>query len=149
MTSTADLGPFEPAALIRNSGLRVTDSRSAVVDALRVKPHSSAEDLYRVVALSLPQTSLQSVYNALSDFVDAGLARRIEPAGMPRLYELRVSDNHHHLVCTRCGAVEDVDCAVGGAPCLEPSQGHGYVVQTAEVTFWGVCPACADDVPLA
>jgi Fur family ferric uptake transcriptional regulator len=128
---------------IRSAGLRVTDSRRAVLDAVRERPHASADELFALVAMTVPNTSLQSVYNALGDFVDAGLVRRIEPAGRPGLFELRVDDNHHHLVCTECGAVEDVDCAVGPAPCLTPSDAHGYAVSVAEVTFWGVCPACA------
>ena len=89
----------------------------------------------------MPGTSLQSVYNALSDFADAGLVRRIEPAGHPGLFELRTGDNHHHLICTECGAITDVDCAIGEAPCLTPSEDHGYVVRVAEVTFWGTCSA--------
>ncbi|QKJ19999.1 Fur family transcriptional regulator [Microbacterium hominis] len=134
---------LDAVELLRGAGLRVTESRRAVVDALRARSHVSADEVFRVVTGSLPQTSLQSVYNALADFADAGLVRRIEPAGRPGLFELRVDDNHHHLVCTECGAVEDVDCAVGPAPCLTPSESHGYAVQVAEVTFWGVCPACA------
>ena len=128
---------------IRSAGLRVTDSRRAVLHALHERPHASADELFSLVAVSVPHTSLQSVYNALGDFVDAGLVRRIEPAGRPGLFELRVDDNHHHLICTACGSVEDVDCAVGPAPCLTPADAHGYAVSVAEVTFWGVCPACA------
>ncbi|GAB3604101.1 Fur family transcriptional regulator [Microbacterium aureliae] len=143
MTSPRAHAPADPAARLREAGLRVTDPRRAVLDALAAHPHSSADDLYRSVVRSLPATSLQSVYNALADFVDAGLARRIEPAGRPGLFELRVADNHHHLVCTGCGRVEDVDCAVGAAPCLVPSDDRGFTVQAAEVTFWGRCAACA------
>ncbi|WP_156378975.1 Fur family transcriptional regulator [Microbacterium sp. Root61] len=134
---------MDAAERIRAAGLRVTDSRRAVVEALHQRPHASADELYRTVALSVPQTSLQSVYNALADFVDAGLVRRIEPAGRPGLFELRVDDNHHHVVCSRCGAVQDVDCAHGAAPCLDPADTHGFTITVAEVTFWGVCPTCA------
>ncbi|NYF15872.1 Fur family ferric uptake transcriptional regulator [Microbacterium sp. AK009] len=140
MTSPA--APTSADAL-RAAGLRVTDSRRAVLDALTEAPHSSADELYRRVAAHAPQTNLQSVYNALADFVAAGLARRIEPAGHPGLYERRVADNHHHLVCTSCGAVADVDCVVGEAPCLHPSAAAGFAVTSAEVTFWGLCAACA------
>ena len=98
-------------------------------------------------AQTIPQTSLQSVYNALGDFADAGLVRRIEPAGHPGLFERRVADNHHHLVCTACGAIEDVDCAVGPAPCLAPSDAHGFTLQTAEVTFWGALPRVCRGIP--
>ena len=142
MTSLPSTAP-DAAERIRSAGLRVTDSRRAVLHALGERPHASADELFAVVAETIPHTSLQSVYNALGDFVDAGLVRRIEPAGRPGLFELRVDDNHHHLVCTECGAVVDVDCAVGPAPCLTPSDAHGYTVSVAEVTFWGVCPACA------
>lgn len=95
------------------------------------------------VARALPKASHQSVYNALKDFVAAGLVRRIEPAGSPGLYEVRVDDNHHHLICNGCGAVSDVDCAVGHAPCLTPSNDQGFEVHAAEVTYWGLCAQCA------
>ncbi len=140
---SGDAHTVDATAMLRSAGLRVTDSRRAVVGALVERPHASADELYAVVARTIPGTSLQSVYNALGDFVDAGLARRLEPAGRPGLFELRVDDNHHHLICSQCGAVEDVDCVIGAAPCLTPSDAHGYALQAAEVTFWGVCPACA------
>jgi len=139
---TPDAASSAPAAL-RAAGLKVTESRAAVYEVLRDMPHASADDVFGVIAQRMPRTSRQSVYNALSDFADAGLVRRIEPAGRPMLFELRVSDNHHHLVCTSCGAVVDVDCAIGAAPCLEPSDTHGFILATAEVTYWGLCPACA------
>lgn len=143
MTSLPLAAP-DASERIRAAGLRVTDSRRAVVEALVQRPHASADELYTLVAVSVPHTSLQSVYNALGDFVDAGIVRRIEPAGRPGLFELRVDDNHHHLVCTECGAIEDVDCAVGPAPCLTPVDSRGFTLRAAEVTFWGVCPACAE-----
>ncbi|MFB8386215.1 Fur family transcriptional regulator [Microbacterium sp. NPDC055910] len=138
-----DVYETDAAELIRTVGLRVTEPRRAVVDALRTHPHASADAIFQVVARTVPQTSLQSVYNALGDFAEAGLVRRIEPAGRPGLFELRVGDNHHHLVCTTCGDVRDVDCAVGEAPCLTPSNPHGFTLHTAEVTYWGLCPDCA------
>lgn len=144
-TTTAELD--SAAGAIRAAGLRVTDSRVAAYRALRDHPHSSAEVVYALVAESLPRSSLQSVYNALGAFADAGLVRRIEPAGRPMLFELRVGDNHHHIVCTRCGDVRDIDCTVGHAPCLEPAETHGYDVHVAEVTYWGVCATCADATP--
>ena len=129
-------------ALIRGAGLRVTATRVAVLDALRARPHATADDVFDRIVGSLPGTSKQSVYNALGDFADAGLARRIEPAGHAGTFELRVGDNHHHVVCTRCGRIDDVDCVVGSAPCLHVPEGSGYLIETAEVTFWGVCADC-------
>jgi Fur family ferric uptake transcriptional regulator len=128
---------------IRTAGLRVTDSRRAVYEALLAHPHATADAVHDAVRDVVSSTSLQSVYNALSDFTAAGLVRRIEPAGHPMMFELRVDDNHHHLICTSCGAVADVDCAAGHAPCLIPDDAQGYRVAVAEVTYWGLCAACA------
>ncbi len=139
-----DVSISESAAeALRRAGLRVTRSRTAVYDVLRDAPHASADEVFSRIAERMPGTNRQSVYNALGDFADAGIARRIEPAGRPMLFELRIDDNHHHLVCTSCGAVVDVDCAVGAAPCLEPSDTHGFTVASAEVTYWGICADCA------
>lgn len=128
---------------LRDAGLRATAGRIAVLEALVSMPHSDAEHVFRVVSSALPTTSIQSVHNILADLTAAGLTRRIEPAGSAALYERRVNDNHHHVVCSQCGAISDVDCVVGHAPCLSPSETGGYTVQTAEVTFWGTCPDCA------
>lgn len=129
---------------IREAGLRVTEQRVAalaVLDDARGH-HLSTEEVHAGVTARLPGTPLQSVYLVLGALAGAGLLRRIEPAGSPARYERRTDDNHHHLVCTLCGAIEDVDCAVGHAPCLTPSETHGFAVVTAEVTYWGLCARC-------
>lgn len=145
MTTTS-----ESTERLRAAGLRVTAPRLAVLDALDGLPHAPADVVFARVALGLPGTSLQAVYGVLAALTGAGLVRRIEPAGSAALYELRTGDNHHHVVCSVCGSVADVDCVVGHAPCLTPSNDSGFTVQTAEVTFWGLCPACraAEDAPL-
>ena len=129
-------------ALLRGAELRVTEPRIAVVEALQRLPHGSADEVFSAVATALPTTSKQAVYNVLRDLSSHGLARRIEPGDHPARYELRVGDNHHHLVCRDCGTIADVDCVVGHAPCLTPSRDHGFAVVEAEVTFWGLCEAC-------
>ena len=133
-----------PENALRDAGLRVTQGRLAVLDALSEHPHANAETVLRTVLPALPGTSIQNVHNVLGDLTTAGLLRRIEPAYSPALYERRTGDNHHHAVCTSCGAVTDVDCVVGQAPCLHPSDAAGYAVTTAEVTFWGQCPSCQE-----
>lgn len=130
------------AQALQAGGLRVTAGRLAVLEALEALPHSDAERILHAVMEDVPSTSIQSIHNILTDLTAAGLLRRIEPAGSAARYERRIDDNHHHLVCSRCGAIEDVDCVVGHAPCLVPSSTAGYLVQSAEVTFWGVCPTC-------
>ncbi|MFC3590359.1 Fur family transcriptional regulator [Microbacterium barkeri] len=146
MASMDDVTLTPPApdaeAAIRAVGLRVTTPRRAVYTALATMPHARADEVFDRVRDTVPGTSLQAVYNVLGDFVEAGLARRIEPSGQPGLFELRVGDNHHHVVCTSCGRVDDIDCVQGAAPCLHPAHETGFRIQVAEVTFWGVCPDC-------
>jgi Fe2+ or Zn2+ uptake regulation protein len=139
-----ETGSPDPAAALRRAGLRVTASRLAVLSALAGgASHVSAEALVGAVRERLGDGSAQTVYNVLRTLTDAGLVRRIEPAGRPGLYELRVGDNHHHVVCRRCDAIADVDCAVGDAPCLTAANDAGYEIDEAEIIFWGRCPACA------
>ena len=140
--------PLEPddalAGLVRRAGLRVTATRLGVLRALAKRPHADAETVIEDVRAQLGSVSPQTVYSVLTAFVAAGIVRRTEPAGSPALYELRVGDNHHHVVCRRCRATADIDCVVGERPCLTPSETHGYLLDEAEVTFWGVCPACQE-----
>ncbi len=132
----------DPEALLRAAGLRVTRQRLAVLDALAARPHSDADEVASAVR-DRGSVSTQAVYDVLRALTDAGLVRRIEPAGSPTRYELRVGDNHHHLVCRGCGVIADVDCAVGHRPCLVASDTHGFVIDEAEVTYWGLCPRCS------
>jgi Fur family ferric uptake transcriptional regulator len=138
-----DAGSSDPAAALRRVGLRVTTSRLAVLTALAAgAPHSSVDTVVGAVRERLGDSSAQTVYNVLRTFIDAGLVRRIEPAGRPGLYELRVGDNHHHVVCRLCDAIADVDCAVGETPCLMAADDWGYAIDEAEVIYWGRCPKC-------
>jgi Fe2+ or Zn2+ uptake regulation protein len=127
---------------LRVAGLRVTSARLAILEAVRAGNHPGAEDIARAVRERIGHISVQAVYEALGALTRAGLLRRIEPAGSPARYERRIGDNHHHIVCRRCGAIADVDCAVGHAPCLEPAASAGYTIDEAEVTFWGLCDQC-------
>ena len=127
---------------LRAVGLRVTRPRLSVLSVLAERPHADADAIVTGARELHPSLSPQTVYGVLQALVSAGLARRIEPAGAPALFELRVGDNHHHLVCRSCGAVVDVDCATGAAPCLTPSDAAGFAVDEAEIVFWGTCPAC-------
>ena len=142
-----DIGRQDLAAVLRRAGVRVTAPRLSVLAALADgRSHVRAEAIVAAVRAHVGDTSPQTVYNVLHTLTDAGLVRRIEPAGSPGLYELRVADNHHHVVCRRCGAIADIPCVVGAAPCLEPSQTSGFAIDEAEVTFWGLCPRCRVDI---
>jgi Fe2+ or Zn2+ uptake regulation protein len=133
----------DSSQLLREAGLRVTQPRLAVLDALVELAHADTDSVIRAVRRGLPDVSHQAVYDSLRTLTMAGLARRIQPTGSVARYEARVGDNHHHLVCRSCGAIVDVDCAVGHVPCLTASDDHGYVVEEAEVIYWGTCPACS------
>jgi len=127
---------------LRDAGLRVTRPRLAVLEALRVLAHADTDSVIHAVRRERPEVSHQAVYDSLRTLTEHGLTRRIQPSGSVARYEVRVGDNHHHLVCRSCGAIDDVDCGAGRVPCLTPSDDHGYVVDEAEVIYWGVCPAC-------
>jgi len=130
---------------IHAAGLKITAGRVALLAALDDAPHSDAESLHRILAARDSATSVQSVHNVLRDLTASGLLRRIEPANSPARYERRVGDNHHHVVCTSCGAIADVECVVGHAPCMTPGDAGGFSVASAEVTFWGLCGPCQLD----
>lgn len=133
--------------LLREAALRVTRPRVAVLHAVHSHPHADTDTIIRAARRALPDVSHQAVYDVLRALTDARLLRRIQPAGSLARYEARVGDNHHHVVCRSCGAIEDVDCAVGEAPCLHPSEHHGFALDEAEVVYWGLCPTCSAATP--
>jgi Fur family transcriptional regulator, stress-responsive regulator len=135
--------PTDFEDMLRGASLRVTRPRLAVLAAVHDHPHAETDSIISVVRTELGDVSTQAVYDVLRALTEAGLVRRIEPAGSVARYESRVADNHHHVVCRSCGAVADVDCAVGHTPCLSASEDHGYSIDEAEVTYWGLCPACS------
>jgi Fur family transcriptional regulator, stress-responsive regulator len=136
-----DVADLERA--LRAAGLRVTRPRVAVLDAVHEHPHVDTDALIGAARARLGALSHQAVYDVLRVLTDKGLVRRIQPQGSVARYEARVGDNHHHLVCRSCGAISDVDCAVGEAPCLTPSADEGFLVDEAEVIYWGRCRSCA------
>jgi len=140
MTETPDLTAAEE---LRGAGLRVTAVRVALLEAVRHGDHLGVEALAAGVRERVGHVSLQAVYEALNALAATGLVRRIQPAGSPARFEGRIGDNHHHVICRACGAVADVDCAVGEAPCLTASDDHGFSIDEAEVVYWGLCPDCS------
>jgi Fur family ferric uptake transcriptional regulator len=114
----------------------------AVLSAVHEHPHADTDSIFRVVQQDLGEVSHQAVYDVLRALTAVGLVRRIQPSGSVARYESRVGDNHHHVVCRSCGAIADVDCAVGDAPCLAASDDHGFAIDEAEVIYWARCPDC-------
>ncbi|ORW79010.1 Fur family transcriptional regulator [Mycobacterium riyadhense] len=131
--------------------LRVTRPRLAVLEAVHANPHADTETIFSAVRNGLADVSRQAVYDVLNALTAAGLIRRIQPLGSVARYESRVGDNHHHVVCRSCGVIADIDCAVGAAPCLTPADDNnvldGFVLDEAEVIYWGICPDCSTVVP--
>ena len=138
MPSSADV-----ERLLRSAGLRVTAPRATVLGVVHEHPHADTATLLSRTRQRLGSVSHQAVYDSLHTLSAAGLVRRIQPLGSVARYESRVGDNHHHAVCRSCGAIADVDCAVGHAPCLTASEDHGFVIDEAEVIYWGMCADCS------
>jgi Fe2+ or Zn2+ uptake regulation protein len=141
-TATVPPSP-EVEQLLRAASMRVTRPRVAVLAAVQEHPHASTDAVIEAVRRDLGEVSHQAVYDVLRALTTAGLLRRIQPSGSVARYESRVGDNHHHVVCRSCGTIADVDCAVDGTPCLTASDDHGFVIDEAEVVYWGTCPQCA------
>lgn len=137
----------DPADLLRQNKVPVTAQRLAVLRAVTGRPHSTADVIAGDVRAEIGTISRQAVYNVLGVLAEKGLIRRIQPAGSAALYEDRVGDNHHHLICRSCGKTVDVDCAVGDTPCLNADEGSGFQIDEAEVVFWGTCPDCLAEEP--
>jgi Fur family ferric uptake transcriptional regulator len=133
--------------MLREAGLRVTSPRVSVLAAVHENPHADTGSLIGAVRSEAGDVSHQAVYDVLRALTGAGLVRHIQPPGSVARYEARVGDNHHHVVCRECGAIADVDCAVGAAPCLDPSHDHGFVIDEAEVVYHGLCPDCSSSGP--
>jgi Fe2+ or Zn2+ uptake regulation protein len=134
--------PAQHEQSLREAGLRVTQQRVAVLDAVRRLPHADTDALITAVRAETGEISHQAVYDVLKVLTEAHLVRKIQPLGQVARYEGRVGDNHHHAVCRSCGAITDVDCAVGDTPCLSASDSNGFVIDEAEVIYWGTCPDC-------
>ncbi|HQZ66234.1 MAG TPA: Fur family transcriptional regulator [Planctomycetaceae bacterium] len=136
-----------PAKTLREHGVQVTAQRLAVLRAVSGRPHCTADDVVEYVRTEIGAISRQAVYDALGILAEKAIIRRIQPAGSSALYEDRVGDNHHHLICRQCGKTVDVDCAVGDTPCLTAADTSGYQIDEAEVLFWGTCPKCLAAIP--
>ena len=132
----------DPASVLRENGLQITAQRLAVLRAVASRPHCTADRVAEDVRAEIGAISRQAVYDALRMLSEKCLIRRLQPAGSPALYDPRVGDNHHHLVCRACGKAVDVDCAVGEAPCLTAADDAGFRIDEAEVIYWGTCPEC-------
>jgi len=137
------LAAAELERMLRAADMRVTRPRVAVLGAVCDHPHADTNSIIGFVDEELGGVSRQAVYDVLQALTDARLVRRIQPPGFVSRYESRVADNHHHIVCRSCGTIADVDCAVGDAPCLTPSNDHGFAVDEAEVVYQGLCPDCS------
>jgi len=128
--------------MLRGAALRVTRPRLAVLAAVHAHPHADTDSIIGAVRTDLPDVSHQAVYDVLRVLTTAGLVRRIQPSGSVARYESRVGDNHHHAVCRSCGVIADVDCAIGETPCLIASDDRGFLIDEAEVVYWGLCSTC-------
>jgi Fur family transcriptional regulator, stress-responsive regulator len=137
------VAPTEHEQTLRGAALRVTRPRLAVLNAVHDRPHADTDSIIAAVRAEAGEVSHQAVYDVLRVLTGAGLVRRIQPAGSVARYEARVGDNHHHVVCRSCGAIADVECAVGHTPCLTASDDHGFSVDEAEIFYWGICSGCS------
>jgi Fur family transcriptional regulator, stress-responsive regulator len=127
---------------LREAGLRVTRSRLTLL-ALLDEPgtHHTADEIVGLLAKSDHPIPRATVYSVLDTLGRAGVVLVADAGPGAARYE-SARDWHHHLACRQCGQVVDVPCVVGAKPCLEAAL-PGAIIESAQVTFRGLCPACA------
>jgi Fur family transcriptional regulator, stress-responsive regulator len=140
--TTASAGRDRVADALHAAGYRVTSQRIVIHDALAAMGrHATAEDIRAEVAGRLPNVSLPTVYAGLDALEDSGLVRRVATGQGPTLYDAGTTE-HHHLVCRRCGAVEDLVAPVKLDPALAGAKAQGFSAEAAEVVVRGLCASC-------
>ena len=132
---------MDASEALKDARLQVTAQRLAVIRAVRSSPHAMADEICNTVRGEIGAISRQAVYDSLKVMFEHGILRRIQPAGSSARYEVRM-DNHHHLVCRQCGSLVDTDCSIEKVLCLDAKDNHGYLIDEAEVIYWGICPDC-------
>jgi Fe2+ or Zn2+ uptake regulation protein len=133
----------ELASTLHARGQRVTPQRLVIHEALLAADrHVTADEVHAAVAERLPNVSAPTVYATLELFEELGIVRRLNLGGGAALYDPR-ADEHHHLVCTSCGAVEDLDAGVDMGAAMRAARRHGFRARRAEVVVHGLCSRCA------
>ncbi|MFJ4841610.1 Fur family transcriptional regulator [Streptomyces sp. NPDC088746] len=122
----------------------MTRPRVAVLSAVHEAPHSGVSTLLTPVRTRIGAVSARAVHDVLRTLVDAGPARRTGLPNTPARYEGQSRDDHQHVVCRSCGTIAGIDVPQG-SPRLDAPQDHGFTVDHAEVTHWGLCPGCRTD----
>jgi Fe2+ or Zn2+ uptake regulation protein len=135
----------ELVARLRARGLRVTSQRVVIHRALRTHAqHLSAEQVFEHVAVSLPGTSLPTVYATLELLVELGLARRVSTGAGPTLFDSRL-EPHAHAVCSECGALADIDEPLRAEAAVRRARAAGFRPDHAQLVIWGRCAKCAEN----
>jgi Fe2+ or Zn2+ uptake regulation protein len=128
---------------LRERGLRATSQRLVMHRLLRDHHrHLSAEELLAEAGERLPGVSLPTVYSTLELFEDLGIVRRVNDGGGTLLWDTR-ADEHHHLICRRCGRIEDVDVPLDLNRARSSARRAGFEPDRAEVVVSGLCASCA------
>ena len=134
--------PMELTQLFRDRGLKVTPQRQCIFWILHGNgSRPTAHSVFQSACEEIPTISLRTVYQTLNDLVALGEIQQFDVGtGAARFDDAR--GTHHHLVCTRCGAMRDVHCDLDGLR-LPVRQHQGFTISGAEVIFRGQCAKCS------
>jgi Fur family ferric uptake transcriptional regulator len=133
------------------AGERVTRQRLLIANALAAAGRRlTAEQLYRSLRRQQPGIGRATVFRTLETLVDAGVARRLELDGHVYAYVACLPEHHHHLACTVCGRVEEIDEAYVTPIAQRLAADLGFEIDDARLDFYGRCATCrAEDAASA
>jgi Fur family ferric uptake transcriptional regulator len=129
--------------VLRARGLRATPQRRLVLDALGALGHGTPEQVSDRVQEVAPSLSLSTVYRTLELLEELGVVSHTHLGHGAPSYHLATHDDHIHLVCRRCGAVQEADVARARRLAEEVSARYGFVTDVAHLSLDGLCHACA------
>ena len=137
--------PTELTQLFRDRGLKVTPQRQCIFQVLHGNGfHPTAHTVFESLREEMPTISLRTVYQTLNDLVALGEIQQFDVGTGAARFDPTIGP-HHHLVCTRCGAMRDVHCDVAGLS-LRARRKHGSAISGTEVIFRGLCAKCSQTI---
>ena len=129
---------------LRDAGLKITLPRVKILQILEGSPahHLSAEDVYKQLLVNDDEIGIGTVYRVLTQFEDAGLVKRHHFEGGHSVFEIAKTEHHDHLVCVKCGAVEEFADESIEERQREIADRAGFQLTDHLLNLYGLCPRC-------
>ena len=129
---------------LKDAGLKITLPRVKILQILEgaASHHLSAEDVYKQLLVNDEEIGIGTVYRVLTQFEDAGLVKRHHFEGGHSVFEIAKTEHHDHIVCVKCGAVEEFTDDGIEQRQGEIAESFGYQLTDHHLNLYGLCPSC-------